>query len=73
MDKIETLKYLLQNVSDSYSDFVIGGLCTAKNHNSYDKIIEYLENNPTAKTSDVIKYMTEEILNIKPIIKMDRP
>ena len=43
MDKIETLKYLLQNVSDSYSDFVIGGLCTAKNHNSYDKIIEYLE------------------------------
>ena len=67
MNKEEKLRSLLENVKDSYSDFVHGGLVTAKNHNAYDKMISFIENNPDATTSDIVLFDTEEILGIKPV------
>lgn len=68
MKENEKLKALLENVSDSYEDFVIGGLRCAKKHKgATSKLIKFIEDNPTATTSDIIQYETEEILGIKPI------
>lgn len=41
MDKTEILKTLLENVSDSYEDFVVGGMRSAEKREGYaEKIIE---------------------------------
>lgn len=64
----DELKKLLENVSDTYYDFVEGALIEAKKDESYaEKLINYLKNNPDATTSEIIKYETEEIFGIKPI------
>ncbi len=64
----EKLKSLLESVSDSYEDFVIGSLRCAKKHKgATSKLIKFIESNPTATTSDIIQYKTEEILGIKPL------
>ena len=64
----DELKKLLENVSDTYYDFVKGALIEAKKDESYaEKLIDYLKNNPDATTSEIIKYETEEIFGIKPI------
>jgi hypothetical protein len=67
MNKEEKLRSLLENVKGSYSDFVYGGLVTARNHNAYDKMISFIESNPDATTSDIVLFDTEEILGIKPV------
>ena len=68
MDKYRRLKECLEKVSDTYQDFVIGGLREAKHDSEYaDKIIKYVQSHPSAKTSDIIKYETEEIFGIKPV------
>lgn len=65
----EKLKSLLENVSDSYEDFVIGSLRLAKKYKgAASKLIKFIEDNPTATTSDIIQYKTEEILGIKPLV-----
>ena len=66
MDKKDKLNYLLRKVHDSYDDFVVGVLNTAQNHNGYDKIIAFIENDPSAFSSDIIRYMTEAVLGIEP-------
>ncbi|MBQ8728494.1 MAG: hypothetical protein IJY83_08445 [Oscillospiraceae bacterium] len=70
MDKTEILKTLLENVSDSYEDFVVGGMRSAEKREGYaEKIIEYILSHPKATTSDIIQYETEEIIGIKPVKK----
>lgn len=65
----EELRECLESVSDSYDDFVDGGIMTAENHNGYaEKLIEHIKSNPNVTTSDIIKYETEEILGIKPLV-----
>ena len=65
----ERLKFLLDNVSDSYPDFVTGSLrCAKKYKGAASKLIQFIENNPTVTTSDITQYETEEILGIKPLI-----
>lgn len=68
-EKLKTeLRECLERVSDSYDDFVDGGLMTAKNHDGYaEKLIAFIKSNPNATTSDIIKYETEKILGIKPL------
>ena len=64
----DEVKKLLENVSDTYYDFVEGALIEAEKDESYaEKLIDYLKNNPDATTSEIIKYETEEIFGIKPI------
>lgn len=68
MDKYNKLKECLENVSDTYTDFIIGGLREAKHDPEYaDKIIKFIRDHPDAKTSDIIRYETEEIFGIKPV------
>lgn len=74
MGNIDNLKGALENVSDSYPDFVIGGLRLARKYPNYiDKILSFIQSNPTANTSEIIKFETEEILGIKPIIPDEPP
>ena len=52
---MEELKALLENVSDSYYDFVQGMLLNAKEHyDRIDEIIAYIKDNPEADTSDIL-------------------
>lgn len=52
---MEELKALLENVSDSYYDFVQGMLLNAKEHyDRIDEIIAYIKDNPEANTSDIL-------------------
>lgn len=68
MNKLDKLKMLLENINDSYSDFVIGGLREAKSDEKYaDMVIAFIESHPNASTSEIIKFETEEIFGIKPI------
>ncbi|MBP1549729.1 MAG: hypothetical protein J6A05_06960 [Oscillospiraceae bacterium] len=66
----QELRKLLENVSDSYSDFVTCGIRTAKKHNCIDKLGNYIKNNPTATTSDIIWFESREILKIKTIMEL---
>nr|DAL87938.1 MAG TPA: hypothetical protein [Caudoviricetes sp.] len=52
---MEELKALLENVSDSYYDFVRAMLQSAKEHyDRIDEIIAYIKDNPEANTSDIL-------------------
>ena len=62
------LKTALENVSDSYPDFVKGGLSIVKgNPERASLLLKFIESNPEATTSDIIRFETEKILFIKPI------
>ena len=47
---------LLNNVSDSYPDFVHGAALAAKQTNTRDELVEFIRDNPEADTSDIIEY-----------------
>ena len=67
-DNLKELRKCLESISDSYDDFVEGGIITAKNHEGYaKKLIEHIKSNPDETTSDIIKYETETLLGIKPL------
>ena len=67
--KLADFKIILENVSDSYEDFVSGGIREAKHSDDFiEKVTNFIKDNPTATTSDIIKYETEEIFGIKPLI-----
>ncbi|MCR5837064.1 MAG: hypothetical protein K6G88_11205 [Lachnospiraceae bacterium] len=51
----------LENISDSYYDFVVAVLTYVKKKSvRYDKVNDYLENNPNALTSDVLAFISEQ-------------
>ena len=67
--KLSDFKKLLENVSDSYEDFVSGGIREAEDSDDFiEKVTNYIKEKPTATTSDIIKYETEEIFGIKPLV-----
>lgn len=67
---LDKLKQLLENVSDTYDDFVYGIMQTAKKSpKNCEKLYDYIKNNPSANTSEIITFETEEIYGIKPITK----
>lgn len=69
MNKKEKLRNLLENVSDAYPDFVIGGMIVPDKYEEHtDEFIAFIEANPGATTSDIISYETEKIFGIKPLI-----
>lgn len=62
------LELLLENVPDSYPMFVRSGMSMARKKAGYaEKVIEFIENHPTANSSDIIVFETENILGIKPV------
>ena len=68
MIDIEKLKKQLECVPDSYSDFVEAGIDLAmESDENYQKLSSYINDNPSALSSDIIRFETEEILGIKPL------
>lgn len=68
MDILEELRTRLENVPDTYEEFVISGVMEAERDTSIaERVIEYIDNNPEATTSQIIQFETEEIFGIKPI------
>lgn len=57
---MDELKELLENVSDSYDDFVGCVLCAVK-HDDEDmqKVKEFIKEDPTRKSDDVLEYLDE--------------
>ena len=54
------LKELLENVIDTYDDFVVGVLCAVKHdEKNRDKVIDYIVNNPDSKSNNIIEYLDE--------------
>lgn len=59
---MEELKELLENVSDTYYDFVRGMLADAEeNIDRLDEIIAYIKDNPEATTSDILGWTLETL------------
>ena len=55
---MERLKELLDNVHDSYYDFVVGVLGYAKKSNdNLEEMTAYLEQHPDAGSSEIIEFM----------------
>lgn len=56
----ERLKNLLENVVDTYPDFVIGVVSGLKNvSNGYESMIEYVESTPDVTTSMICGKLSE--------------
>ena len=55
------LKDLLLNIEDSYYDFVSGILNYAERKESgQKKLIEFIKSNPDVKSSDVVKFVSDQ-------------
>ncbi len=59
---LEDLKLLLDSVSDTYPDFVLGMCLECKNEDNCKKMVKYLELNSGATSVDVINYMFDEVV-----------
>ena len=57
---MDELKELLENVSDSYDDFVGCVLCAVK-HDDEDmqKVKEFIQEDPTRTSADSLEYLDE--------------
>lgn len=63
----EELKEALKNVKDSYYDFVQGCYLTVKESEEYQKkLLQYLKDYPDAQTDDVLEYLFDEIVVLRP-------
>lgn len=57
---MEELAFLLNNISDSYVDFVTAIIHYAgKDTNNLEDIIAFIKNNPNVTSSDVVKYVSD--------------
>ena len=55
---MEELKNALESVPDCYDDFVKGTIIIIKKRKELaEKVIEFIKENPDAKTDDVIEYL----------------
>lgn len=59
--KKSDFKKLLENVSDTYMDFVNGMLLSVKTDEDREKIAIYIKDNPYADTSDIAEYFFDEV------------
>ena len=58
---MEELTALLNNVEDSYFDFVTAMLHYAgKKPARLDNMLSFIKSNPDAKSSDIIKYVSDQ-------------
>lgn len=57
-------KIILENVSDTYKDFVNGMLLSVKNDEDRDKVAEFISKNPKADTSDIAEFFFDEVKRI---------
>lgn len=57
---MDELKEQLENVSDTYDDFVGCVLCAVK-HDDEDvqKVKEFIKEDPTRKSDDILEYLDE--------------
>ena len=56
------LKYMLEKVSDSYSDFVHGVMLIAKKENIEHELVNFISQNPTANSSEISEYMFDNLI-----------
>lgn len=57
---MEELALLLNNISDSYVDFVTAILhYAAKNEDNLEDLIGFIKNNPDVTSSDVVKFVSD--------------
>lgn len=57
-DSKKLLKKLLKNVPDTYSDFEMGIEFDCEEDDEIaNKMIEYMQNNPEATSSDILEYL----------------
>ena len=64
MNDFERLRELLMKMPDSYEDAVHGTMAAARKDKCAKELIDFLENNPQATTSDLLAYITDEIWKI---------
>ena len=58
---MKELEKLLNNVSDTYEDFVIAILHYAKKKNSrLDAVLTYMKENPNATSSDIVYFISTQ-------------
>lgn len=58
----EKLKEALSKVADCYDDFIRGSLAQVNgSEKKQEKLLQYLNDNPDAKTDDVIDYIFDAI------------
>lgn len=56
------LKYMLERVSDSYSDFVNGVMLIAKKENIEQELVNFISQNPSANSSEISEYMFDNLI-----------
>lgn len=57
---MDELKNLLENVSDTYDDFVGCVLCAVKNDDEdMHKVIDFIKEDPMRKSDDILEYLDE--------------
>lgn len=62
---MEELEILLKDISDSYSDFVVGVMAEARSSpEKLDELISFIKNNPEATTSDIGEWTAVNIQGI---------
>lgn len=58
---MEELTIMLNNVEDSYYDFIVAVLTyVKKKQKRFDKVKAFIEKNPTALSSDILAYISEQ-------------
>lgn len=58
---MKELEDLLINIEDSYYDFISGIMNYAKgNEDRRKKLIDYIKANPEVKSSDVVKFVSDQ-------------
>ena len=58
---MEDFTVMLNNIEDSYYGFVAAVLIYVKKKQTrFDKVKEYIENNPTALSSDILAFISDQ-------------
>lgn len=71
---MEELKYLLDKVSDSYTDFVVGIIGDIRdNPEKLDELKNFIKNNPEATSSDIIKWTMDNVSDLPRCNSSDSP
>ena len=61
ISKKEELMILLNRIEDSYPDFVSAIMYYAeKKESRFEKVMDYLSNNPNVLSSDVIEFISDQ-------------
>lgn len=53
------LKMLLERVSDSYDDFVVGAMLLSKDYNRRRKLIDFIKAYPELKTDAILEFLMD--------------